>query len=148
MKKALLVLVAVFGLTAVMMAQPRAIGLRIGPSTEVSYQHMMGENFLEVDGGIFFNHGFYATGIYNFIFASEGDFNFYAGPGATVGFYNYKDDADQTQSGLDLGIAGMLGMEYNFQIPLTLSLDWRPTFYFLDGGFAASSFALGVRYRF
>ncbi|MBP5171290.1 MAG: hypothetical protein ILP04_04445 [Bacteroidales bacterium] len=148
MKKALLVLVAVFGLTAVMMAQPRTIGLRVGYGAEVSYQHLMGENFLEFDGGLFLNHGFYATGIYNFVFASEGDFNFYAGPGATVGFYNYKDDAGATQSGLDVGASGMIGLEYNFQIPLTLSLDWRPTFYFLDGGFAAASFGLGIRYRF
>lgn len=147
MKKIIAIAVAMLAFVAVANAQSRALGVRIGGNAEVSYQHSFGENFLEVDGGIFFSHGFYAAGIYNFVFASEGNFNFYGGPGATLGFYNYKDEGE-TKSGLDLGVAGMIGMEYNFGIPLSLSLDWRPSFYFLDGGFMAGSFGLGIRYRF
>ena len=94
MKKIILIAAMVLGFAVAASAQPRAIGVRLGNGGEVSYQHSLGTNFLEVDGGLglgfdgTFNVG--ATGIYNFMIAqpswtSRGEWGFYAGPGAGVG---------------------------------------------------------------
>lgn len=142
MKKFIMVIVAVLCLSSAAFAQSRALGVRATYGAELSYQHSIGSNFVEADLG-WFKNGFYLTGVYDFVFASEGNFNFYAGPGAAVGFYN-----DSETSGINLGIAGQLGLEYNFNIPLQLSLDWRPVFNFIHGGFGWEGIALGIRYRF
>ena len=83
-----------------------------------------------------------------FVFASEGNFNFYAGPGAQIGFYGSKDDDDNSVTKMGLGVVGQIGMEYNFSLPLSLSLDWRPGISLTGGGFGWQGFALGIRYRF
>ena len=142
MKKFIMVIAAVLCLSSAAFAQSRALGVRATYGAELSYQHSIGSNFVEADLG-WFKNGFYLTGVYDFVFASEGNFNFYAGPGAAVGFYN-----DSETSGINLGIAGQLGLEYNFNLPLQLSLDWRPVFNFIHGGFGWEGIALGIRYRF
>ena len=154
MKKIIVLAAVILGFSVAAAAQPRAIGVRIGNGGEVSYQHTMGQNFLEVDGGLglgfdgVFNIG--ATGIYNFMIAQpqwtdRGEWGFYAGPGASVGLglgeANY----------LTLGAAGMVGLEYTFWFPLQLSLDFRQHLGFSFGStplWAPSSIALSVRYRF
>ena len=50
MKKIILTAALVLGFAAAASAQPRALGVRIGNGGEISYQHTMGNNFLEVDG--------------------------------------------------------------------------------------------------
>ena len=52
MKKIILVAAMVLGFAVAASAQPRAIGVRLGNGGEVSYQHSLGTNFLEVDGGL------------------------------------------------------------------------------------------------
>ena len=154
MKKIILVAALVLGFAVAASAQPRAIGVRIGNGGEVSYQHSLGSNFLEVDGGLglgfdgTFNVG--ATGIYNFMIAqpswtSRGEWGFYAGPGAGVGLglgeVNY----------FALSAAGMVGIEYNFSFPLKISLDFRQHVGIGLGGnglWTPSSVGLGIRYRF
>ena len=153
MKKIILIAAMVLGFAVAAVAQPRAIGVRIGNGGEVSYQHTLGQNFLEVDGGLglgfdgTFNVG--ATGIYNFMIAQpqwtdRGEWGFYAGPGATVGLglgeTNY----------FALAAAGMVGLEYTFWFPLQLSIDFRQHigFGFGHGPYYPSSIGLGVRYRF
>ena len=142
MKKFIVILAALVCFATAASAQSRAIGIRATYGAELSYQHDLGGNFLEADLG-WFHDGFYVTGVYDFILGSEGNFNFYAGPGAALGFYSTPD-----ASGFNAGIAGQLGMEYNFNIPLQLSLDWRPVFNFIHGGFGWQGVALGIRYRF
>lgn len=150
MKKIILAMAILVAAAITAAAQPRAIGVRATWGAELSYQHTLGEqNFLEVDLGWGGANGFAVAGMYDFIIGQESNFNFYAGPGAALGVYNYKDDNDNSKSGLCLGIAGQLGMEYNFNIPLSLSLDWRPVFNFIGNtGFGWQSIALGIRYRF
>lgn len=142
MKKAILIIAAVLCFATVASAQSRSLGVRATYGAELSYQHSVGSNFVEADLG-WFRNGFYLTGIYDFIFASEGNFNFYAGPGAALGFYNTSE-----AKGFNIGVAGQLGMEYNFNVPIQLSLDWRPVFNFIHGGFGWEGIALGIRYRF
>lgn len=153
MKKIILVAALVLGFATAASAQPRAIGVRVGNGGEVSYQHQLGVNFLEVDGGLglgfdgTFNVG--ATGIYNFMIAQpawtdRGEWGFYAGPGATVGL-----GVGETNY-FALGAAGMVGLEYTFWFPLQLSIDFKQ---FVgigigNGFWAPSSIGLGIRYRF
>ena len=110
----------VLGFAVAASAQPKAIGLRVGYGAELSYQHNVGENFIEADLGLasFKNLGIAAT--YNFNIAQFGEgFNFYAGPGIGLGM-------GET---LSVGIAGQAGIEYNFsEAPVQVSLDVRPYF--------------------
>ena len=150
MKKIIMIAALALGLAVAASAQPRAIGVRVGNGGEISYQHSLGNNFLEVDGGLglgfdgTFNVG--ATGIYNFMIAEfGGGFGFYAGPGAGVGLG--LGDANY----FTLSAAGMVGIEYNFAIPLQLSLDFRQHVGLGFGGnglWTPSSIGLGIRYKF
>ena len=158
--KKLLVLVALIAMSAVAVnAQKRAIGARLGYGADFSYQHNMGEkNMLEVDAGLPAFAGIEAAATYDWIFPisgwqEAGSWNWYAGVGAGAGYswlwgwgnYGY------------VGVAGRLGIEYNFDFPLSLSLDWRPVIGprfgsgnigFYDGGLYYGAIAWGIRYRF
>lgn len=132
-----------------------AIGLRLGGGdgfgTEVSYQRFLGgNNRLEVDLGWRSGNdfdGFKLIGLYQWVWVLEGDFNWYAGVGGGLGSYdnNRINDGDETF----VVAAGNIGIEYSFDIPLMLSLDFRPELGFgninddLD-----FDIALGIRYQF
>ena len=148
MKKTLILLAAVLGFAVVASAQPRAIGIRAGYGGELSYQHSLGSNFAEFDLGFLAGNGLYATGIYDFVLGSAGICNFYAGPGVQLGAYSYKD-VDGTVMKFNAAVVGQIGVEFEIpSIPLNISLDWRPAYYFVHGGFGWNGFALGLRYRF
>lgn len=140
MKKIIMIAAMVLGFAVAASAQPKALGLRVGYGAELSYQHNVGENFIEADLGLesFKNLGVAAT--YNFNIAQFGEgFNFYAGPGIGLGM-------GET---LSVGIAGQAGIEYNFaEAPVQLSLDVRPYFDFVGLGLVGWYPHLGVRYRF
>ena len=87
MKKTLILLVTLLGFAVAAVAQPRAIGARVGYGGEFSYQHGFGSNFGELDLG-WYAHNFDIVGIYDFVLAGNGLCNFYLGPGAYLGFYN------------------------------------------------------------
>ena len=158
MKKIILVAAMVLGFTVAAVAQPRAIGGRIGNGAEVSYQHQLGTNFLEIDGGagldIYNADGIAptvgATAIYNFMIAQpnwtdRGEWGFYAGPGAGVGMGFGKN------SYFNVSAAGMVGLEYTFWFPLQLSVDFRQHIGVGFGGhgiYHPSSIGISARYRF
>lgn len=148
MKKIFAIALSVLAFAAVASAQPRAIGIRAGWDAELSYQHSLGNNFAEFDLGLAGFNNIVVTGVYDFVFASADNFNFYAGPGAQVGMYKYaKDGVDGTHLGVGLG--GQVGAEYQFGgIPFIISVDWRPMWDFLGAGGSWSSCNLGFRYRF
>jgi hypothetical protein len=69
-------------------------------------------------------------------------FNAYAGPQASIGLY---------EKSVSLGIGGIGGIEYKFNIPLAVALDYKPTFMFTRGGLADAGFydlSIAVRYTF
>lgn len=154
MKKNIIIAAAILGFAVAATAQPRAIGARLGNGAEISYQHTLGANFLEVDGGLGLGLGdgtlgIAATGIYNFMIAqpawtNKGEWGFYAGPGAGVGLGLGNNNY------LGIAAAGMVGLEYTFWFPLQLSLDFRQQLgYDLKYHFySPSSVALSIRYRF
>ena len=150
MKKFILVMAAVLGLAVVASAQPRAIGVRAGYGAEVSYQHTLGaDNFAEIDLG--WSVGAFNVGAaYDFQVCPVGPFNFYAGPQAYIGFGGYTNAEGQNATQLWAGVGAQLGLEYCFeQIPLQLSLDWKPSFNLVPAtGFGWQGIALGMRYLF
>ena len=141
---------------------PRAIGGRFGWGAEVSYQHNLGNNFVEVDLGIpgWSALGIQATAIYDFVIAqpqwTPGTWTWYAGPGLQAGV-SFRKDYFSTV----IGIAGQVGLSYRFEFPLELSVDIRPTIGAYFGSENGESFFrvydvwgaifvphIGVRYAF
>jgi len=153
MKKLIVIVALMLGIAVAASAQPRALGLRGGAwASELSYQHSLGENFLEVDLGWWYHGGLNVAAAYDFSIAPLGPFNFYAGPAADVYTWTYAD-VDGNKSGLGLGVGAQIGIEYIFdEIPFQISLDWRPMFNFLRapgaGAFGYEGVALGLRYAF
>lgn len=158
MRKLFLSTVAIFTGLLFMNAQDvseNAIGLRLGDSdgfgAEISYQRALGEaNRLEVDLGWRSARdydGFKLTGIYQWVWELDGDFNWYAGAGGGLGSYGFDNSAldDETF----VFVAGNVGIEYVFDIPLLLSLDFRPELGFGDFNDDLDfDIALGIRYGF
>lgn len=165
MKKIFLIAIAFVGGTIFMNAQDiadNAIGLRIGDSdgfgAEVSYQLGLSDNNrLELDLGLRTGDdydGFKLAGIYQWVWNIDGGFNWYAGPGAGLASYGYKyydaNDRKVKDNQTFVFIAGDIGIEYIFDIPLMLSLDFRPELAFGNDYNDDLDFdiALGIRYRF
>lgn len=146
MKKIFVALVCTLLFAGAALAQPRAIGGRLGGDNEFSYQHYLGTNFLEADLGFSTfgkNAGFRATAIYDFPFQLAESFILYAGPGAQLGSYNTENGA-----AFCMGVGGQVGLEYQFGFPLNLTIDWRPMWNFVGNFIAYTSFSVGARYRF
>ena len=131
----------------------KAIGVRASYGAELSYQHPFSQaNRLEADLGFYYDHGFNLAGIYQWVFdLSElaTGFNWYVGLGPQIGSWDYHYNG-KDYDGLALGIAGQIGIEYNFDIPLQLSLDYRPGWYILPNSYGGAweGVALGIRYKF
>lgn len=138
-----------------------ALGLRLGDSdgfgAEISYQKSIGRtNRAEFDLGWRDSRAFDAfklAGLYQWVHNLDGGFNWYYGVGGGLGSVDFEpipngDDND----GLFIFAAGDIGVEYNFDIPLLLSLDFRPELGLVgydgfDDGFDFD-IALGIRYQF
>jgi len=158
MKKYFLFAFAIFGFATITYGQDisdNAIGLRLGDSdgfgAEVSYQRALGDNNrLEVDlgwrSGSAYD-GFKLAGLYQWVWVLDGDFNWYAGVGGGVGSYSFDNKAFDDET--FVFAAGDIGIEYNFDIPLQLSLDFRPELGFGDYRDDLDfDIALGIRYQF
>ena len=132
MKKLVLLSLFIVAMATAAFAQPRAIGGRIGYGFEASYQHSMGEsNMISVDLGLPGFNAIEAVATYDWLnpgglmipWNNKGSWNWYAGVGAGAG-YNWGS-AFYYDYGFG-GVAGRLGVEYNFWFPLQVSVDWRP----------------------
>ena len=123
MKKFGLIVFIMAAFAAIAVAQPRAIGGRIGYGFEVSYQHGLGEsNMVSVDLGLPGFGGVEAAATYDWInpggltipWNEQGSWNWYAGVGAGAGIYGFGPVVGFG------GVAGRLGIEYNFWFPMQL----------------------------
>lgn len=147
MKKVLLtftlLLTTIFAINAQEISD-NAIGLRLnggdGFGAGISYQKKMAENNrLEINLGLRDElSSFKGVGLYEWVWNLEEKFNWYAGFGA----------------GFDSGFAalfaaGVVGIEYNFNKPILISLDYRPEVG-ITGNYngLGSSVAISVRYQF
>ena len=167
MKRIIAILIAIFASVSVAKSQPKAVGLRAGMDCQFSYEHVMtggrqgavsSGDFIEVDLGVEFIYG-YAVGLnaaagYNFMIAQpewtqKGQWGFYAGPAVKVGYL---------WVGGYLAVGAQVGLEYNFDFPLQVSLDIRPAVGVAFEGGSCSIYGaeailgsipcLSLRYRF
>lgn len=134
-----------------------ALGLRLGDNdgfgAEVSYQRALGSaNRLEADLGWRNSRNVDAiklTGLYQWVWNIDGNFNWYAGVGGGLGSWRYNKYGN-SDSGTFVFAAGDIGVEYDFDIPLLLSLDFRPEFG--GSGYYENSYgsdiAISVRFQF
>jgi len=130
-----------------------AIGLRLGDNDglggEISYQrHLNDNNRLEFDLGFRDSNNieaFKLVGLYQWVMPINTNLNWYLGAGAGVGSF----DAGEVDGTFAL-VAGDIGIEYNFDIPIMVSLDFRPELGFNDdfSDDLGLDIALGIRYRF
>lgn len=152
--KKIILSILVFLPTLTAFAQPRALGVRLGTEFQVSYEHSVGRDFVEVDAGYELIGLVNVAGAYNFMIAQpewtrKGSWGFHAGPavkvgGAGVGFYT--------------ALGAQAGLEYTFDFPLQISLDVRPTIgaafvsgtvsFYGGGAIFGGLPCLSVRYRF
>ena len=93
--------------------------------------------------------------MYQWTWNIEGGFDWYAGVGGGVGSWSYDYNGPGPNRYKDDGtfifVAGDIGIEYNFDIPLQLALDFRPEIYFNDdyrGDNFGPDIALSIRYKF
>ena len=131
MKKILLLVVAVvFATSAFAQDYKNSIGLRLGNGAEVQYErHFSAKNYLEVNGGLYgFGNSFFGNATYNWNCCewdwtpNAGKWFLSAGVGASLGMWAKH---------FQVGVAGNVAFGIRFNKPVTLSLDYRPTVFFL-----------------
>lgn len=162
MKKFILSLALIVSMTGALKAQATgsSIGLRLSYPAEISYQMgLNSSNRLELGLGLRsygygVNSNYYQislSGVYQWVWdlsALSKGFDWYAGVGAMLGHYSYSIGS-YNYAGFPVFILGQIGIEYNFNIPLRLSLDYRPAFQLSSGsGFVGDGVGLGIRYKF
>jgi len=141
-----------------------ALGIRIGDDdgfgAEISYQRALkSNNRLELDLGFRNSNNIDAiklAGLYQWLWEIDKRFNWYIGVGGGIASFRYDFDNEnddnrrgRSNSSTSIFAAGDIGIEYNFKIPLLVSLDFRPEIGLgdlsRDLGF---DIALGIRYQF
>jgi hypothetical protein len=158
MRKFILLFIALISLTFTLNAQHianNAIGLRLGDSdgfgAEISYQTRFNDsNRLEFGLGWRDSNNFSAVrglALYQWVHSLDGNFNWYTGVGGGLASFNFDDNAIDDET--SVFIAGDIGIEYDFDIPLLISLDFRPEIGFgnIDNDLDFD-IALGLRYQF
>ncbi|MFD2562092.1 hypothetical protein [Aquimarina rubra] len=136
-----------------------AIGLRLSESdgfwAEASYQaRLSSDTRIELDLGVQGRNRYNAlklTGMYQWVFNIDGGLNWYVGPGIGGGLVDFDNDIDDRDDLETFGfVTGDVGIEYRFDFPLLISLDFRPEIYFDDYNNDDIIFNLGLsaRYRF
>ena len=144
MKKFLLAIVAVLCVSAVSAQQyQNSIGLRLGYGAELQYErHFSAENYLEANLGLYgFGSHFDLNATYNWNLCewdwtpSAGKWFLSAGVGASaVAAPHY----------FNVGVAGDVAFGIRFNKPVTLSLDYRPTIYFLHNAWGSGFYGVGL----
>ena len=156
-----LFLTATFAMSAQQISE-HALGLRLGDSdgfgAEISYQKSINRsNWVEIDLGWRDSRDFDAfklTGTYQWVEPLDGNFNWFYGVGGGLGNVDFSagSGGEVPDGGLFVFGAGVIGIEYNFDIPLLISLDFRPEIGLIGYDDFSDNFdfdiALGLRYQF
>lgn len=126
-----------------------ALGVKVWDGAGISFKTFVAPNNAVEAIGYFYRDGFRLTGLYEIHGDVSGapGLKWYIGPGAHLGFYDYKGYVgDKAVAGVD----GVLGLDYKVnRAPINFSIDWQPSFEFADGrGFVGSWGGLGIRYTF
>ena len=159
MKKFLLLAVAaIFATSAFAQDYKNSIGLRLGYGAELQYErHFSSENYLEANLGLsgFGGDRVFVNVMYNWnlcewdLTPNAGKWFLSAGVGGSAGLWGYEKD-EAHHLGAQVGVAGDVAFGIRFNKPVTLSVDYRPTIYFLHNawGQGFSGIALTCTYNF
>ncbi|MBL0359065.1 MAG: hypothetical protein IPP72_20360 [Chitinophagaceae bacterium] len=149
MKKNILLscLIAAISLSATAQNYNTAAGIRLGPNSAAITAGFTVKHFLNekaaVEGIVGINNGFGICGLYELHFPIEAvnNLQWFAGAG---GYFAVRS------STTFVGAAGIVGLDYKFdEIPLNLSLDWKPELNIISKiAFESSGLGLSVRYTF
>jgi len=161
MKNIFLIALALFNFTLAANAQEiadHAMGMRLGDSdgfgAEISYQKRIGDTE-RLEFGLGWRHSdkynaIRAIGLLQWVKPLDQRFNWYTGVGGGIASYSLENVVPgEDDSSTSFLVAGNIGIEYDFNIPLLISFDFRPEFGFghinndLD-----FDIALGLRYQF
>jgi hypothetical protein len=134
-------------ITSLTFTNAQEVGLRFGAINNTGSVALDGVfglgQFSRIHADLAFSsHGVSVDALWDFLYRPLGPeaFNWYvgAGPYAFLG------------NPFTLGIAGEVGLEYNFKsVPIALGLDWRPQFELIQNtSFHAGGFGLNVRWNF
>lgn len=152
MKKVFITLLALVALTTAAHAQyNHTLGVRLGAGSafgaELSYQGFLSDiNRIELDLGAHFGqydgsryNAVSLAAMYHWHWFLAGGFGFYVGPGV-------KAYIQERHAGL--GIGGQVGVDYQFNVPLQISIDFRPMYHLINYSGGNYGVALGLRYAF
>ena len=153
MKKFLLAIVAMICVAGVSAQDYKnSIGLRIGYGAELQYErHLSADNYLEFNLGLsdFDLNDAFLNVMYNWNCCewdwtpNAGKWFLSAGVGGAVGTWGYNDEgADRI--GFQVGVLGDVAFGIRFNKPVTLSVDYRPTIYFLHDAWAHGFYGVGI----
>jgi hypothetical protein len=123
------------------------LGFDLGNGTliGVSGKHFFTENNVGTGELLFGNHTVAIQAFYQYHkeFDGAAGLKWFVGAGPSLRFISYSG-FNQT----DFAIIPMAGLDYKItNVPLSISFDWRPTFYLThSGGTEAGRFGLGFRY--
>jgi hypothetical protein len=147
-----LVILVLFAVTTFSYSQnyKTAIGIKGGYP---GYGSLNGKHFLNsktaiegsIGGG---TNTLWLQGLYELNFSLEQGLNWYAGGGANVGFYSFKNTiTNERTSNMILGLNGIVGIEYTFEdFPLNVALDTGPNLRIINSfGFGWGA-GIAVRY--
>ena len=154
MKKFLLAIVAMICVAGVSAQDYKnSIGLRIGYGAELQYErHLSADNYLEFNLGLsdFDLNDAFVNVMYNWNCCewdwtpNAGKWFLSAGVGGAVGTWGYKNAEGADRLGLQVGVLGDVAFGIRFNKPVTLSVDYRPTIYFLHDAWAHGFYGVGI----
>ncbi|PKV51189.1 putative outer membrane protein [Aquimarina sp. MAR_2010_214] len=135
------------------------IGLRISEGdgfwAEASYQNALSSKTrMEIGLGVQGKRNYNAiklTGTYQWVFNINEGLNWYVGPGIGGGLVDFDTNATRNDDLTTFGfVTGDIGIEYNFDFPLVVSLDFRPEIYFdsYTNDDIIFNFGVSARYKF
>jgi hypothetical protein len=141
MKKALLIVFGLFLTLSALNAQSNwEAGVRFG--NDFSIEATIPFASPRLHPAVYFDRNV-AVGLYfDWLFDLEGEeptgFRLYPGVGPELYFYD----------GFDMAAAGDFGVEYSFNFPLTIGIDWRPNIMLTEKmRFSGSNWGIFARFR-
>ncbi|MFY0628189.1 MAG: outer membrane insertion C- signal [Reichenbachiella sp.] len=144
--KKLFVLLAAITVSYVSQAQfVQEVGVRFGDVSGNNFAVdglLATGEFSRIHANVSFGDGVGVDAIWDFLYkpvGAEEVLKWYVGAGPSM----FIGDP------FSLGISGEVGLEYEFNFPMSISADWRPTFVLLENtDFKAGGFGVNVRYVF
>lgn len=146
----------IFIFTASLNAQApykRALGLKFPGGLSVSYKKFISNTHNLEAQFTAWNEGFRVAGLYEFNFYSFEkipELSWFVGPGVHIGFWKHDDTTKNFNSHADIGIDGIIGLDYKFKnVPVNVSIDWEPAVTLIgSAGFTPVFGGVAIRYTF